>query len=236
MNLYFLVEGRRTEKKIYPKWLSHLIPELTMVNFFEDVKENNYKLFSGFGFPHLLYKHLKASVEEVNESGKYDYFVICLDADESSVNERIDEVINFMKQESISLTKKTELVIIVQNKTIESWLLGNSKIFKRNPTRSVSLSQLITHYNVSTNDPEQMDKEIDFEGSIGDFHYFYLREFLFERRISYSKEHPREVVESYYLQELINRNSTTSHLASFRYFLDFCQNIRRQILEKKAIA
>jgi len=55
MNVYFLVEGRRTEKKIYPKWLSHLVPELTKVDFFEDVKEFNYKLFSGFGFPHLLH-------------------------------------------------------------------------------------------------------------------------------------------------------------------------------------
>ena len=28
MNLYFIVEGRRTEKKVYPEWLNFLIPEL----------------------------------------------------------------------------------------------------------------------------------------------------------------------------------------------------------------
>ena len=30
MNLYFLVEGK-TEKKVYPQWLSHLIPGLKQV-------------------------------------------------------------------------------------------------------------------------------------------------------------------------------------------------------------
>lgn len=236
MNVYFLVEGRRTEKKIYPKWLSHLIPELTKVDFFDEVKEFNYKLFSGFGFPHLLHKHLKSSVEEVNESGNYDYFVICLDADEASVHEVISEVKNFMKKENISLIEKTKLVIIVQNKTIESWLLGNPKIYKRNPTKSKYLKQLLVFYNVSLNDPELMLKESEFEGSIGDFHFMYLREYLLERNIAYTKEHPREVTQEYYLKELIRRNADTSHLSSFRFFLDFCQSLRKQILEMKAIA
>jgi hypothetical protein len=236
MNVYFLVEGRRTEKKIYPKWLSHLVPELTKVDFFEDVKEFNYKLFSGFGFPHLLHKHLRSSVEEVNESGNYDYFVICLDADESSVTDMIDEVNSFMNQEGITLIKKTKLVIIVQNRTIESWLLGNPRIYKRNPTKSTILKELIAFYNVATHDPELMLKEEDFEGSIGDYHFLYLREYLLERNISYSKEYPREVTEEYYLNELIKRNTSTSHLASFKYFLDFCKDLRRQILDKKAIA
>lgn len=236
MNVYFLVEGRRTEKKIYPKWLSHLIPELTKVDFFDDVKEFNYKLFSGFGFPHLLHKHLRSSVEEVNESGNYDYFVICLDADESSVGEMIDEVNNFMEEEGIALIEKTKLVIIVQNKTIESWLLGNQRIYKRNPTKSDTLTQLIAFYNVSTDDPELMLKEDDFEGSVGDFHFLYLREYLRERNISYTKEYPREVTQEYYLNELIKRNTSTSHLASFKYFLDFCKDLRQQILQKKGIA
>lgn len=236
MNVYFLVEGRRTEKKIYPKWLSHLVPELTKVDFFDDVKEFNYKLFSGFGFPHLLHKHLRSSVEEVNEAGNYDYFVICLDADESSVEDMINEVNNFMQQEEIALIEKTKLVIIVQNKTIESWLLGNPRIFKRNPRNSQVLNQLVAFYNVSTHDPELMLKEKDFDGSIGDFHFLYLREYLLERNISYTKEYPREVTEEYYLNELIKRNSDTSHIASFRVFLEFCQDLRKQILAQKSMA
>jgi hypothetical protein len=29
MNLYFLVEGMQSERKVYPAWLAHLLPELT---------------------------------------------------------------------------------------------------------------------------------------------------------------------------------------------------------------
>jgi hypothetical protein len=32
MNLYFLVEGQSTEKKVYPAWLSHLLLELNRVH------------------------------------------------------------------------------------------------------------------------------------------------------------------------------------------------------------
>jgi hypothetical protein len=47
MNLYFLVEGKRTEKKVYPAWLAHLLPELQRVQNYDQVNQNNYYLFSG---------------------------------------------------------------------------------------------------------------------------------------------------------------------------------------------
>lgn len=228
MNLYFLVEGRRTEKKIYPKWISHLIPQITKVDFFQDVIQNNYKIFSGFGFPHLLHKHLRASVEEVNESNLYNYFVICLDADEATVEERINEVISFMQNENIILNENVNFKIIVQNKSIESWLLGNSKIYKKNPTTS-SIRKLISYYDVSKNDPELMEKMDKFEGSIGDFHFHFLKEYLAERNIIYTKEHPRQVTEKYYLRELIKRTHKTLHLRSFVTFIDFCESIKNEI-------
>ncbi len=31
MNIYFLVEGKRTERKVYPAWLSYILPELKQV-------------------------------------------------------------------------------------------------------------------------------------------------------------------------------------------------------------
>jgi hypothetical protein len=54
MNIYFLVEGRRTEKKVYPKWISILLPELSEVKNVFLVRNNNYLVFSGNGFPSLL--------------------------------------------------------------------------------------------------------------------------------------------------------------------------------------
>ncbi len=84
MNLYFLVEGRRTERKVYPMWLSILKPEIKRVNYAVDAASNNYYLISGEGYP-LLFNQLRNSILEVNEIGKYDYLVLCLDAEETLI-------------------------------------------------------------------------------------------------------------------------------------------------------
>lgn len=39
MNIYFLVEGRRTERKVYPRWLSVLLPQLAEIRFPHDDPE-----------------------------------------------------------------------------------------------------------------------------------------------------------------------------------------------------
>lgn len=81
MNVYILVEGKRTEKKVYPAWLSILTPHLKKVDIVGDVSDDNYYLISGEGYPSLL-SHLKNAIEEVNEISKFRYLVLCLDAEE----------------------------------------------------------------------------------------------------------------------------------------------------------
>lgn len=228
MNLYFLVEGKQTEKKIYPKWLSILLPEITKVGFFDDVESYNYKLFSGDGFPHLLHNHLKASIEDVNDSGSYDYFVICLDSDDFSVSERVLEITDFMEEQNLVLENSTQLKIIVQQKCIESWLLGNRKIFKQNP-QNEDLLDSIKFFDVSTNDPEIMEKPDNFVGTTADFHFSYLRNMLKVRNISYTKRYPRDVIEKHYLEELIQRTNESNHLKTFRYFIDFCSELKDRL-------
>ncbi|CAD0233235.1 conserved hypothetical protein [Planktothrix agardhii] len=89
MNIYFLVEGKSTEKKIYPKWLEYLIPNLVRVQYYDQVENNNYYLISGQGYPRILYDGLENAVDKILEAPRYDYLVICVDADEESVEERI---------------------------------------------------------------------------------------------------------------------------------------------------
>ncbi|ARV13353.1 hypothetical protein BTO09_13830 [Gilvibacter sp. SZ-19] len=228
MNAYFLVEGKRTERKVYPKWLSLLIPDLKFVNFFEDVVSNNYKIFSGDGFPHLLHRHLKASIEDVNDSGNYNYFIICLDADDCTAEERVLEVNEFIVENNLTLNDDIEFRIIVQQKCIESWLLGNRNVFKSNPSNP-DLVKAIQFYNVSTEDPELMDKPASFAGSTSDFHYNYLKAVLRERHISYTKKNPRDVTEKHYLEELIARTQDTGHLKTFNNFLELCAEMRSKI-------
>jgi len=228
MNIYFLVEGNRTEKKVYPKWLSVLVPELVRVNTFDAVVKNNYYIFSGNGFPNLLHNHLPNCVEDINKNGNYDYFVMCLDADNEDVENFRMQILDFMKRENIALNSRTKFEIILQNRCFETWFLGNPKIFKQNPS-SDFLRQCINFYNVKKQDPELMEKLPSFEGSTSIFHASYLQELLAERNIFYSKNNPQEVTEAYFLQELIKRNEKTRHISSFRYFLDFCQEVKRMM-------
>jgi hypothetical protein len=53
LNLYFLVEGRQTEKKVYRKLIPYLLPKLTEVKHFDAVKENNFYIFIGGGYPNI---------------------------------------------------------------------------------------------------------------------------------------------------------------------------------------
>lgn len=227
MNLYIIVEGRRTEKKVYPAWLSYLIPNLSPVNWAYQAVNNNYFLFNGNGFPALLHNHLKNSIEEVNELEKFNYLVLILDVDESSVDNRIKEVNGFLEENNIELNANTELVIIPQNRCIESWFLGNQRVFKQNPQNS-DLVQYVQFYNVKINDPEKMGIYPNFN-THSQFHADYCTEFLRERNIRYSKNRPNGVVEKDYLESLILRNEETNHIESFKLFIDFCEKVNSEI-------
>ena len=230
MNLYFLVEGV-TERKLYPKWFEILLPNHNRVQTPIDVNNNQYYLISGGGFPSLLDVHLPDSIEDVNSCGKYDYFIIVLDSDEISVHLRVQEVHDKISELQLELTS-CELVIIVQNCCIESWLLGNRKVFQRQP-EDLFLRNCIKFYDVFQNDPELMYKPPDYHESIGIFHYHYLKAMLASRNITYSKKYPRETAKPYYIEQLKQRlDETPEHLASLTSFFRFCDMINRTITDK----
>lgn len=224
MNVYFLVEGKQTEMKVYPKWLSILVAKLDRVQWYHEVVENNYCIFTGDGFPSILDNHLKNSIEDVNASGNFNYLVICLDSDDDSIEERRQQVLDFVEEEKIKLNPNTKLVVIIQNKCFETWFLGNRKIFKNNPKNSF-LIDCINHYNVKIQDPELMEKPVSFEQTTAKFHSSYLQAILSERRIQYSKKNPQGVTEKYFLEELIKRTKKTNHIQTFKDFVDFCEKI-----------
>ncbi len=114
MNLYFLVEGMQSERKVYPAWLSHLLPELTRVQSCDEVNKKNYYLISGEGYP-SLYDFIPPSIEEINLSGKYNYFVVCLDAEENTVAERHAEIYDFLNQEKLALKKVLPYLVCQTN-------------------------------------------------------------------------------------------------------------------------
>ncbi len=227
MNIYFLVEGRHTEKKLYPRWLQYYIPELKQVEFADIVEENNYYLLSGKGYPRILNDGLFEAVQDIQETGKYDYLVICVDAEEDSVSEKRQEVNNFIESNSIDLGK-AQLIVVIQNRCIETWLLGNRKIFNSRQPQESPLSDYVNYYDVSQNDPELMGK-YEFNNH-ANFHGAYLKAILKANNLSYSKKFPRKTQEKEYFEQLLTRiKDNPKHLQTFRYFVDFCDILKTQL-------
>lgn len=225
MNIYFLVEGAKTEPKVYPQWLRYLIPELLQVKFAREAKENNYYLLSGKGSPRLLTEELANSVTEINELGNYNHLVLVIDTDNVSEQEKIEEVEKFMADNGIILNDSCHLHIVAQKCCIETWFLGNRKVYTKNPGNQSDFYNHKNFYDVSKNNPESMLKPNQFNGSTSIYHEVYLRKMLAEKNIRYSKSDPREVGESYYLDELKKRVNETNHLSSLKIFLNFCESI-----------
>lgn len=231
MNLYFLVEGK-TERKIYPQWLKSLLPNYKKVSNPNDVTHNCYYLISLGGFPRVLDIGLPNSIADIKDSGNYDYLVLALDADELTVEERLKEVKNKVSELNLSLGK-CELKIIVQNKCIESWLLGNRKVFKRQP-EDKTLREYINFFDVYQNDPELMGKPPTFIGSVGDYHYDYCKLMLASRNISYSKKLPRDIAKTYFLNQLKQRLvETPDHLKTLQNLIQFCQAVEGKPFAKR---
>ncbi|MGI6030343.1 MAG: hypothetical protein ACOX7F_02430 [Eubacteriales bacterium] len=224
MNLYMLVEGRRTEVAVYPAWLQHELPFLRQVDYPFQARQNCFYVVSGFGYPNLLH-HIANCVREVNRYKQYDYLVICLDSDNLEVRDRIIEIENLLDKEHL-WPKRAQIRVLVQKKCIETWFLGNRALQQVEPT-----AQLLPYwnaYNVFERDPERMEKPIHYRGSIGDFHCHYLIHLLEAHGIRYSKRQPGAVCTPEYIEQLRLRTRETRHLRTLRNFFDFCDQLREE--------
>ncbi|MBY0232710.1 MAG: hypothetical protein K2W96_25805 [Gemmataceae bacterium] len=225
MNLHLLVEGRRTEMRVYPRWLAHLLPHHSRVDFPDAVARNNYFLFSGEGYPRLLDVTLPNAIADVNASGKYQYLIVCLDADEDSVEDRRDGAARHAAESKPSLDPGVTLKVIVQNRSMETWFLGNRRVFPRH-SLGARFREMAAFHDTSILDPEAMGKPDDY-ATHADFHHDYLREMLAVRGLRYAKTSPGLVADPSYLDALIERTrDEPAHLATFQSFLALCGNIR----------
>jgi hypothetical protein len=224
VNLYFLVEGV-TERKLYPSWLRQLLPNFQRVNSYNQVTQKTYYLISGGGYPGLLDSTLPNAIGEVVDSGKYNYLVVVLNADEVTALERRNEVEDRLRPYDLG---QCQAYVVVQNHCLESWLLSNRIVYSRRPTE-LDLRNCIVFYDVFNDDPELMAKPSEFLGSIAQYHYHYLQAMLRARQIRYTKNNPRDTAEPYYLQQLQDRVAhTPTHLHTFQAFLAFCDQVRQE--------
>lgn len=211
MNVYVLVEGRRTEKIVYRSWLTFLFDQLKEVQRVEDIESDNFYILSGGGYPSYR-DRIESSVEDITKHGRIDHFLVCVDAEELVVEEKIDEVSRL----AVGI-QHTQLHVVVHDCCIETWFLGNKRIVSRFPQR-VGLREYMVFYDVIADDPEKMPK---LEGFMTkpQFHLAYLREIFRERGLAYTKHNPAEVRNSTYFREMKQRFRTTGHIQSFGRFL-----------------
>ncbi len=230
MNIYFLLEGRSTEKKIYESWLNYLLPELTKVKFYHQVNHNNYCLVSAHGYPSIIHEYIPDAIEKMQETDKYNYLVICIDAEAETVEIKRQEIEDFIVDNDLRLKLgNIKPISIIQNRCIETCLLGNKKMFDSRQPLAKPLSDYVKYYDISSKDPELMGNYSEAYNH-AKFHFSYLQKIFAARNIRYTKKYPRDAQNESYLDELIKRaTSESEHLKSFQKFIDFCNMIKQEL-------
>jgi hypothetical protein len=242
VNLLFLVEGEKTEPKIYKAWVHHLFPDLTFVDKPEDMITNSCRIIPGNGYPNMIsspklyggISRLEACLLDIKNFSNVDYFFICVDSEEETYQARFDEINSRLESLKIKVgmdqSQATKFYIIIQYCCIETWALGNAEIPNEyiSQSSSTKFSVFQAHYDVLVNDPELM---IDYPqghpySTKARFHKSYLKEYLQEFGLPYSKKDPKIIEEEKYLDALIKRCTSTNHLSSLKYLLDIWEQMK----------
>lgn len=223
MSAYILVEGRRTEPKIYPSWLRFFKPEYSRVSAPSEVNENKYFLVSGYGYPNII-NQIESSLEDIFENPDIENLIIIVDREE----EEEEDLRNFIFEKVNEAREKIgiddiQVQLIIQVRSIETWLLGNKAIFKRNPT-DIKLGEYLNYYRVDNMNPELMGKHTF--NTHAQFHSDYLKRIFNERNIKYSKKNPGDARKEFYFNELVHRTEANSEdLKSFQDMLEVFSSI-----------
>jgi hypothetical protein len=217
VNLYLIVEGRRTEPRLYRAWLPHLYPGISEVRRVEDIAGCHFFLVPGMGYPSLLHR-IQAACRDC-QRWSFDHLLICADAEscEAEVHRREIEGTVLASRCTIPCT------IIVADCCIETWLLGNAKVIRRHPTTE-ALRDWLAWYDVRQLDPERMPSHPQHR-TRAVTHKECLKGVFRERGLNYSEKHPGEAASPGYLEQLVARGRTSRaqgapHLASFMSLVD----------------
>lgn len=224
MNFYIIVEGDQTEMSVYPAWLSILAPAYVRIKNAWDVDENNYYIFSANGIP-SIYNHVTNAILDINginskEGSHYDYLLVCLDTEEESREYILQQIESELKKKGVTL-QNAELVVFEHKVCMQTWFLGNQKVFKDNP-EGLEYRDIIRFFNVGTDNPEEMgNMNPDKFPTTAKFHLRYLKRMLEERQMTYTKTNTKEIQKDDYLQQLIKRYKDTGHIATFGSWYEF---------------
>lgn len=214
MNILFIVEGKRTEKMLYKKWIPYLYNSLDYVSSISELHENNFTIISGGGNPQY-FERIKEIFRDIIELNNVNYVFICVDSEELSFSEKLQEMKDFIANDCPLID--CEIKIIVQNHCIETWLMGNKKI-NISTTSNKELQKYRDFHNVNILDPEYL-VSID-DRTIAQFTFNYFKLIIRDKGLSYSKNNVKYVGNQSYFNQLKKRFENDNHISSFGYFLN----------------
>lgn len=218
MSLYVVVEGERTEPRLYRAWLPMILPGLDEVRRIEDAGEHAFFLISGYGYPNYL-ERIAAAIDDIrNSEGRFTHLLVCVDAEEAGHDERLAEVEHAIQSRGCPVSS----TVIVADCCIEAWLLGNRK-FVRNAPHDPELGQLLRYYDVRELDPERMPPHPNHRNRAS-LCLRYIQAAFRERQQRYSKRNPGFAASAPYFEALweraqANPTSGPRHLRSFARLL-----------------
>ena len=216
MNLYILVEGKSGERIVYPRWLSIINPGLKQVYSVADLRENNYYLISGNGYPQY-FRRIDSAIEDCNANPNIDALVIAVDAEDESYEAMTATITEYVK-DKISPEK---LRLIIQHPCLETWALGNQIVCRRNP-QDTQLRRYLRLFDVRTQDPELLPPLPAEELNRCQFAFVYLKRMLNDRypRLVYTKANPSVIAHEKYFEHIWRRLRETGHIGSFGAFIE----------------
>jgi hypothetical protein len=229
--LYILVEDGVSFYEILPYWLKVLAPGYSRARTVDEMGDRSYVLFGAGGYPKILGTSkgcqdkniLGEAIETVIEKG-IDMLVVCLDGDDEGVAGRKRAVAK--KIDGYPAKLRNGVKVLVQNKCVETWLLGNGAMYPRKA--SGVFAPFAAHYNVRERNPEYMEKPETYTDTASVYHAYYLKRMLKENNIKYSKSKPpHEIKKEGYLNAIRKRAENTGHLGSFGYFVDFFNGLQK---------
>jgi hypothetical protein len=213
MNVYITVEGLVGEMLVYKNWVPFVNPSLIYVDNISAIKNNNFYIVSGGGYP-CYYSIIDAAIDDVNNLNNIDRLVIAVDSEEFSYEEKLMEMTKHVSASQCS----AEIRIIVQHYCLETWALGNQSAVPEHPHNGL-LHTYMKFYNVRRKDPALLPGYEDLNRC--QFTEKYLRRALNEKfkNWTYSKSNPTALLHHKYFERVKSRLLQTGHIDSFQNFL-----------------
>ena len=216
MIFYIVVEGKRTEKHVFKRWIPALCPDLRYVDHPKSLVQNSFTIVSGNGYPGYL-RIIRDAAIDVRDNPGYGTLLVSVDADDKDADARRQEVLDVIRDAAPGI----QPIVIIQNQCIETWALGNRRMVKNFP-RDREHQEWKQHYDVWALDPEELPPNLAKGLNRAQSALVYLLAAIRDRNpsLSYSKAKPNVLADPAYLEQLRVRSNDTGHIPSFKEFCD----------------